>query len=272
MPMAWHGIIANRPAPLSRTLALALLALATQAPCADAGHAAPTPMGPPSSVQRAKPQVLAFDPTLVDFGPMYVGKTRHARVKVTNASDAPATISRIIPGCACTKASDPPKGPIAPGASFMLDVSLDGGDYSGTKLRKAVNFLIEGRETELLWLQGDVETVIAVSPQVVDARRAVEGEAFKVRLESARFINFTVRGVEPAGVVTIGTEASTEHELSIAVSALKAAGMPTKLTVTTDHPDAETIFVLLRVPPPPPTPQDSAPAPPLAPATPPSRG
>jgi hypothetical protein len=79
-------------------------------------------------------------------------------------------------------------------------------------------------------------------------------------LESARFVDFTVTGVEPAGIVTFGKDPSTEHELSIDVAALKAAGMPTKLTVATDHPDADVIFVLLRVPPPPPAPTDAAPA------------
>lgn len=197
---------------------------------------------------------------------MYVGKTQHAKVRVTNASDGPVTISRTVPGCSCTKASDAPKEPLEPGASFTLDVSLDGGDYGGTKLRKVVNFLIDGRPTEFLWLHGDVQQVIAVNPQVLDVRRAADGDTLKVRLESARFVEFTVRGVEPPGIARFGAEPSTEQELAIDVAALKAAGMPTKLTVRTDHPDADPIFVLLRVPPPP-SPQGPAPpAPPAAPA------
>jgi hypothetical protein len=250
--------------------ALAVVAIASAAVAQPAaavqGDAAPA---------GAAPQVvLAFDPAAVEFGAMYVGKTRHATVKVTNSSDSPVTISRTIPGCPCTKASEAPKEPLAPGASFMLDVSLDGGDYAGAKLRKVVNFLIDGRPTEFLWLHGEVQKVIGVNPQVVDARKAVEGETLKVMLESARFIEFTVRGVEPAGIVTFDAEPSTEHELSVDVSALKAAGMPTKLTVKTDHPDADEIFVLLRVPPPPAVPKDAgtsaptAPTPPAPPAAP----
>jgi hypothetical protein len=231
-----------------------------------------SPAGQSPAPEATQPTVLTFDPPSVEFGAMFVGKTRHATVKVTNTSDGPVTISRTIPGCLCTKSSDPPKDPLAPGASFTIDVSLDGGDYGGTKLRKVVNFLIDGRPTEFLWLHGEVQKVIGVTPQVLDVRKATDGETLKVRLESARFMDFTVRGVEPAGIVTCGTEPSTEHELSIDVSALRAAGMPTKLTVRTDHPDADEIFVLLRVPPPPPTPQDSAPTPPQAPASPPSRG
>ncbi len=241
-------------------LAVGMLALAVAARPAAAVQA-----------EESQPTALTFEPPAVEFGAMYVGKTRHATVKVTNSSDTPVTISRTIPGCPCTKASEAPKEPLAPGESFMIDVSLDGGDYAGAKLRKVVNFLIDGRPTEFLWLHGEVQKVIGVSPQVVDARKAVEGEALKVMLESARFIEFTVRGVEPAGIVTFDAEPSTEHELSIDVSALKAAGMPTKLTVKTDHPDADEIFVLLRVPPPPAVPQDagtSAPAAPTPPAPP----
>lgn len=268
-------------------LALAALSLGPGAVIAEADQGASEPAAPGSSgpstprtggSDPVQPTVLAFEPPTVEFGPMYVGKTRHASVTVTNSSDTPVMISRTIPGCPCTKASDPPKEPLAPGASFTIDVSLDGGDYGGAKLRKVVNFLIDGRPTEFLWLHGDVQKVIAVNPQVVDARKATDGDTLKVMLESARFVDFTVLGVEPSGIVTYGNEPSTEHELSIDVTALKAAGMPTKLTVTTDHPDADVIFVLMRVPPPPsppagspqqpepPTP--SAPAPPAPPAQP----
>ena len=276
MAKAPCAAITGRLGYLNATLALPLLAIAIsimlggrRAATADTGQRADQPAAQespaPSTPRTGGPDpvpaaVLSFDPPSVEFGPMYVGKTRHASVKVTNTSDAPVTISRTIPGCPCTKASDPPKEPLAPGASFTIDVSLDGGDYGGAKLKKVVNFLIDGRPTEFLWLHGDVQKVIAVNPQVVDARKAADGETLKVMLESARFVDFTVLGVEPAGIVTFGKEPSTEHELAIDVTALKAAGMPTKLTVTTDHPDADVIFVLLRVPPPPPAPTDAAPA------------
>lgn len=237
------GRLRQLDAPLAPVLLTLLLAPLSVAPCAATAQA-----------DQAQTTALAFDPPTVEFGPMYVGKTRHANVKVTNTGDAPVKISRIIPGCPCTKASDPPQEPLAPGASFSLDVSLDGGDHGGAKLRKVVNFVIEGKPTEFLWLNGTVQKVIAVSPQVVDARKAAEGDTLRVTLESARFVDFTVLGVEPSGIVTFGKDPSTEHELAIDVTALKAAGMPTKLTVTTDHPDADVIFVMLRVPPPPPTP------------------
>lgn len=271
-----YRIAMSRIRGLGTAVALVLLAAIFAGTGAEAvqGAAPQSPAGstaapPPTTggVDPVQPTVLAFDPPSVEFGAMLVGKTRHASVKVTNTSDAPVMISRTIPGCPCTKASDPPKEPLAPGASFTIDVSLDGGDYGGAKLRKVVNFMIEGRPTEFLWLHGDVQKVIAVNPQVVDVRKAADGDRPKVMLESARFVEFKVLGVEPAGIVTFGKDASTEHELSIDVAALKAAGMPTKLSVTTDHPDADTIFVLLRVPPPAPPPA-AAPAPPAPPAQP----
>lgn len=268
-------IAIRRISGLGAALVLVLLAPGQAKSHAEAQDAAKTPpagstTAPPRTggVDPVQPTVLAFDPPSVEFGSMYVGKTRHASVKVTNTSDAPVTISRTIPGCPCTKASDPPKDPLAPGASFTIDVSLDGGDYGGAKLRKVVNFLIEGRPTEFLWLHGEVQKVIAVTPQVLDVRTATDADRPKVTLESARFVDFTVLGVEPAGIATFGKDPSTEHELTIDVNALRAAGMPTKLTVTTDHPDADVIFVLLRVPPPSPpasSPQQPG-SPPAAPA------
>jgi hypothetical protein len=281
MASPWLGIIMGTTSRLGLALVVTLLVLAHRTAFAehDQGSASPAVPAPPTpsnprtgGPDPVQPTVLAFDPPSVEFGPMYVGKTRHASVKVTNSSDAPVMISRTIPGCPCTKASDPPKEPLAPGASFTIDVSLDGGDYGGTKLRKVVNFLIEGRPTEFLWLHGDVQKVIAVNPQVIDARKSADGDTLKVMLESARFVDFTVLGVDPAGIVTFGKDRSTEHELTIDVAALKAAGMPTKLAVTTDHPDADVIFVLLRVPPPPAppaaSPQQPGPPPPAAPAPP----
>lgn len=285
MANARVATIAERIGCLNATLALPLLALALsimlggpRAAMAEADQGAARPAAPGSTAPSTprtggpdpvQPLVLAFDPPSVEFGPMYVGKTRHASVKVTNSSDAPVMVSRTVPGCSCTKVSDAPKEPLAPGASFTVDVSLDGGDYGGTKLRKVVNFLIEGRPTEFLWLNGDVQQVIAVNPQVVDARKSADGDTLKVTLESTRFVDFTVLGIEPAGIVAFGKDPSAEHELSIDFAALKAAGMPTKLTVTTNHPDADVIFVLLRVPPPPALPASSAaPAPPAPPAPP----
>lgn len=257
---------------MSAALAVALVALAQCPVMAGAGQDAPKSPTQAAGPQETQPTVLSFDPPSVEFGAMYVGKTRHASVKVTNTSDAPVTISRTIPGCPCTKASDPPKEPLAPGASFTIDVSLDGGDYGGAKLRKVVNFMIEGKQTEFLWLHGEVQKVIGVNPQVLDVRKSVDGDKPTVMLESARFVEFKVLGVEPPGIVTFGKDASTEHELTVDVAALKAAGMPTKLTVTTDHPDADVIFVLLRIPPPAPAasgpPQQPGSTPPAAPGQP----
>jgi hypothetical protein len=244
------------------------LALVT---CALSQLAMPAALAAPqgaATAEQVQAPVLTFDPPSVEFGEMFVGKTRHAKVKVTNTSSAPVTISQAIPGCPCTKASEPPKEPLAPGESFMIDVSLDGGDYGGAKLRKVVNFLIEGRPTEFLWLNGIVQKVISVNPQVVDVRRAADGDRLTTALASERFIEFRIIAVEPAGVTRFDPEPSTEHQVSIDFAALKAAGMPTKLTVTTDHPDADTIFILLRVPPPPAPPPSTPPA--LPPAPPPA--
>jgi hypothetical protein len=71
--------------------------------------------------------VLKFSPATLELGELVIGTPGKGTLTITNASDTPITIEAIKAGCGCTKVSDPPKGPIAPGASFTVDVTLDPG-------------------------------------------------------------------------------------------------------------------------------------------------
>lgn len=205
--------------------------------------------GVPPSKDAGAPAVLRFVPAAVDFGEILVGGTKSATVEVENASSAPLSISRIIPGCSCTKASDAPKAPLAPGARFTLAVSLDGGDLGGAKLKKVVNFVIEGHPTELLHLSATVPEIVSVKPEIVDSGKVPEGSPATVTLQSTRGIPFAVREVQPAGIASAGSGAATRHDVAIDMQAWRAAGTPTKLTILTDHPSAERLFVLMKVAP-----------------------
>lgn len=225
--------------------------------------------------------VLRFIPGTLDFGEILVGGSKSATVEVENASAAPIVISRVIPGCSCTKVSEAPKGTLAPGARFTMTVSLDGGDLGGAKLRKVVNFVIDGHPTELLHLSATVPVVIAVKPEIVDSGRMSEGAPTMVTLESTRGIPFAVRGFQPTGFASSGTAVAERHEIAIDMRGWLAAGSPTKLAIMTDHPSAERLFVLFKVAPqhlpgtsatsgPKPPSLPRAPSPPAAPTPPPA--
>ena len=103
------------------------------------------------------PQALRFSPAVLDLGEMTVATPKTATITVTNASDKPVTIEGIKAGCGCTKVSDPPKGPVAPGASFTLDITLDPGKKGGIELAKAVHFTLGGGTVETMQIKGRVK-------------------------------------------------------------------------------------------------------------------
>ena len=128
-----------------------LIALGSVAPlhaAVDGGQAPPA---------ATAPQLLSFSPAVLDLGEMTVATPKTATVTVTNASDRPVTIEGIKAGCGCTKVSDAPKGPVAPGATFTLDITLDPGKKGGIDLAKAVHFTLGGGTVETMQIKGRVK-------------------------------------------------------------------------------------------------------------------
>ena len=121
---------------LIQTIALPIAALPALLAAAPA-----TPAAAPSAQagQLAAAPVLRFSPATLELGELVIGTPGKGTLTITNASDAPITIEAIKAGCGCTKVSDPPKGPIAPGGSFTVDVTLDPGTKPGVELVKPVH-------------------------------------------------------------------------------------------------------------------------------------
>ena len=109
------------------------------------------------AASAASAQVLRFSPAVLDLGEMAVGTPKAATLTVTNASDAPVTIESVKAGCGCTTVSDPPKGPVAPGGSFTLQVTLDPGAKPGVDLVKTVNMVLAGGKVETMQIKARVK-------------------------------------------------------------------------------------------------------------------
>ena len=123
--------------------------------------AAPAWQSAPASSSQAEKAVAApvlkFSPATLELGELVIGTPGRGTLTITNASDAPITIEAIKAGCGCTKVSDPPKGPIAPGASFTVDVTLDPGTKPGVELVKPVHVLLAGGRTESMQVKARVK-------------------------------------------------------------------------------------------------------------------
>lgn len=79
---------------------------------------------------------LVFEAPDFDFGQVAPAAVVKHAFRVTNAGDAPLTISRLVPGCGCTSALAG-KETLAPGESTALEVTFNTAGESGG-IRKSV--------------------------------------------------------------------------------------------------------------------------------------
>jgi hypothetical protein len=192
---------------------------------------------------------LAFSAAQLDLGEMIAGRPKSATLVVTNTSADPIRVLGITAGCGCTTVSQPPKDAVPAGGTFTVDVTLDPGHKTGVELVKSMTFRLERAGTEIAqrtYIRGFVKTIVATAPEIVDAGSMPEGAHAVVTLESVDGIAFRVLGAEPADLVAVPKQASTMHRIEIDWSAWEKAGRPSKLSIKTDHADAETLVVPIK--------------------------
>lgn len=114
------------------------------------------PVGVGTEASTSAPS-LRFDPAILDLGEMTVGQTGSGKVTVTNTSDKPIKVARIVPACGCTKASAAPVEMVEPGASFVVEFSLDAGKRPGVQLKRKVAFHIAEAGVESFELNATVK-------------------------------------------------------------------------------------------------------------------
>ena len=225
----------------SRTLLfLALLGAIAAADLSWGGVGAPPAGASAAGGPPAKPSALRFDPPTLDLGEMIAGQPKTATLTVTNTSDAAVTILSMKGGCGCTTLSPYPKGALAAGASFSVEVTVDPGMRTGISLRKPVHVMLSDGRAETMHVVGSVKTVIAVTPEQVEAVGSVAGATATVTLASVDGAPFLVTGTAPEGVITVlrAGAPSNRFDLELDLEAWVQAGRPSTVLISTDRADA----------------------------------
>ena len=205
------------------------------------GRVGAPPVGGSSPADAvAAPSALRFDPPTLDLGEMFAGQPKTATLTVTNASDAPVTILSMKGGCGCTTLSAYPTGALAAGASFSVEVTVDPGMRTGISLRKPVHVKLSDGRVESMHVAGSVKTVIAVTPEQVEAVGSVAGATASVALASVDGAPFLVTATAPDGVITVlrAGAPSNRFELELDLEAWVQAGRPSTVLISTDRADA----------------------------------
>lgn len=143
---------------------------------ADAGVPTPAVVSAP----RYAPQTL-------EFGEMIPGQPKTMPFTVTNTGTESLVVESVKGGCGCTTVTAPPKGPIAPGASFTVDVTVDPGKKGGVDLVKPLYLTYAGGRVESVQIKGRVKALDPAAPPAIDAPDAEGASArvFLFRLPSA---------------------------------------------------------------------------------------
>lgn len=232
----WHAV-----------LGLATVGLAAFALPAMAAYDT-VPQRPPAEAATSQPTALRFEPATLDLGEMIAGEPKTATLTVVNASDAPVSIASMKGGCGCTTLSAFPKEPIAPGGSFSVEVTVDPGMRTGIDLRKPVHVRLADGRVETMHVVGRVKTVIAITPEQVEAVGSLAGSTASVALASVDGGAFRVTGSAPAGIASLADAraSSNRHDLAVDLEAWERAGRPASITLTTDRADAPRLAIPIK--------------------------
>ncbi|MCX5640559.1 MAG: ankyrin repeat domain-containing protein [Planctomycetota bacterium] len=211
-------------------------------------------------------QAIKFEPEILNLGEMSAEVAKTGKIKVINILDTPVKISKIVPGCGCTTTTAPP-GELAPGASAEIDITLKPGAKAGIQLTKMVTFQVEGHAPQVLTVKGDVKAYITISQDMLDGPTSPDAPPVVVKLVSVENVPFKITSVLPEVLVSVPTEASVSHEVSIDWKKWEATGSSVKISIMTDCPKAPQLSLLVKRslkpgmnPPPPTKPTEAAPA------------
>jgi len=188
---------------------------------------------------------IRFEPDPLDLGEMTADIAKTGKVTLVNTSDQPVTITKAIPGCGCTTLGWP-KDPIPPGGSADIDVTLKPGAKQGVKLRKRVTFQIEGHQSQILQVVGDVAEYVSIEPAIVPARVEEAAMSDSIVLTSVDGEPFSITGVRPDVVGEYSSEPAKQHTLQIDWNAWEAEGRPVKVSFLLDHPKSSQVSTLVK--------------------------
>ncbi len=206
-------------------------------------------MKAPAEGAVSGPPPIRFEPAVLDLGELQAEVPKTGKIKIWNTTDKAVKIARAIPGCGCTTAQAP-TDPIAPGAFAEMDITLKPAAKQGIKLSKKVTFQIDGYAPVVLSVEGNVAAYVTISPDILDAPKdeALQTADTQIRLASADGTPFKVTAVNPPIIKNIPETAGTEAVLKVDWPKWQEMGRTIKLTITTDHPKAQTLSIMIKRP------------------------
>lgn len=201
--------------------------------------------GAPAVAQPNTAPAIKFDPLVLELGDLVPEVAKTASISVTNITDHPIKITKIQPSCGCTTTSAPP-GPIAPGETTKVDITLKPPAKGGSKVSKNVTFMVEGHAPQVLQVEGFVKEYVNVTPDVLTGPSAVDTPPATVRLTSKDQSPIKVTGSSPDVFVSLPAEAGLTHDLQVDWKKWTDAGKPAKIAIMTDHPQAGQVSMLVK--------------------------
>jgi ankyrin repeat protein len=208
------------------------------------------PLDTTPQVQPARPpayteQAVRIEPSPLDLGEMSPEVAKSGKVKITNITNHPITITRIQPSCGCTTTTAPP-GAIEPGASTEIDITIKPPAQGGHPLSKTVTFMVQDHPPQVLTVQGVVKEYIAIAPSVLNGPSAPNPAPTPVRLTSKDQRPFSITGATPDVFTGLPKASALEHEVQVDWAKWESSGMPAKVAIMTDSPFAPQVSFLIK--------------------------
>lgn len=239
---------APRPAARSSMLALAgFLLLQACGGATDAVRDGTDDTAPRADGGSAQGDVAAIPP-LVELGEGLVpGSPVTRTITLRNGTSRPVRVVKAVADCGCTTPTWP-TDPIPPGGSAEADLKLDPPKTQGAELVKRVTFILDEGEPLVVELRGTVGRFVSHDPETTFAPPDSETAppATPIVLESSDGTPFRVIAAEPLLLADLAREPALRHELRIDWGRWRAARKPVKFTITTDHPKAPPLMVVIR--------------------------
>jgi len=234
---------ANRP-QRSRPIALALACAALAA-----GALALTACDGSSNASTAQASVgpLQLEPTTLDMGDLVPDQTVTKRVKLTNLSSKPITVTNAVADCSCTTPTWP-TDPIAPGATVETDISIKPGPKQGVTLTKRVTFTLEDGDPVNLTVVGKVGLFIEQSTDMLraPADTVATPAPDTVSFRGADGTPFKITSIDQPFVAADNGASGMNHVVLVDWAKWREADKPTKFSVFTDHPKSGELVVSIR--------------------------
>lgn len=196
----------------------------------------------PRSEETNEP-LIRFEPSELDLGIVYSGRSAEGTVRLVNDSEHAVRITRTSTSCRCTVVRAPMEV-IEPGESAEVSVRYKPGGTHGATSRKTISFVLDGAvDFVRLPVTAQVAELIRVSPDRISVG---ESELPAVTLESFDETPFRVLSAEPDVFVTSESKAQLVHELKFDDAKCRALGMPANVRIRTTHPEEPVVSLRMR--------------------------